>query len=69
MAKDCPCIPCVPPKRHINCHGGCPEFAEWQAQEAAKNALIAAGRQKDEINLDYHCRSVEKVKKYFKIKN
>ena len=40
MANDCPCIPCVPPKRCPTCHATCPEFATWREKKDAKHAVI-----------------------------
>lgn len=28
----CPCKGCEAPKRHIGCHGGCGDFADWRAE-------------------------------------
>ena len=27
--KDCPCLGCVPPKRHEACHDSCEAYKDW----------------------------------------
>jgi hypothetical protein len=33
VAKVCPCIGCVPPKRHQTCHSICSEYREWEIEK------------------------------------
>ena len=68
MANDCPCIPCVPPKRCPTCHATCPEFATWREKKDAKHAVIVYEKNKANINDDYFCNAVVKIKKLLKIK-
>ena len=28
----CPCRKCIPPKRHLACHGSCTEFTEYNEE-------------------------------------
>lgn len=36
MRNDSPCHGCVAPKRHVGCHGTCPEYHDWKATEQIK---------------------------------
>lgn len=40
--KDNPCYGCV--KRHIGCHGACPEYRESVAKRIAKKNIIRKAR-------------------------
>lgn len=43
MIKKTPCLGCIPPKRHAECHSTCPDYIPWQKaneQEYAKRKLI-----------------------------
>ena len=40
MANQGPCKDCIPPKRHIGCHGYCEEYIEWKGElERQKQAV------------------------------
>ena len=40
MYDDCPCRYCVPPKRHLGCHGHCKEKDDWDdTRKAARDAI------------------------------
>jgi hypothetical protein len=42
--KDNPCYGCVAPKRHIGCHGTCPDYRESVAKRIAKKNIIRKAR-------------------------
>lgn len=50
------CRFCEPPKRHIGCHGDCPEYAK----ESAKNNLDREARHMDSIIRDYRYGETDK---------
>lgn len=51
--NDCPCRPCISPKRREGCHGVCKEYIDWRAgkdveaqrkcQEKTVDAVFAEG--------------------------
>lgn len=50
--KDNPCYNCVAPKRHIGCHGICPEYRESVAKRIAKKNIIRKARAMDRYEND-----------------
>lgn len=36
LNDDCPCNGCIPPKRTSDCHGKCPDYEEWTAEQERK---------------------------------
>lgn len=30
--RECPCRPCVPPKRNSTCHSECKEYKDWKTE-------------------------------------
>lgn len=36
MSKECPCLGCVAPERHLGCHSTCDRYKTWKAEEAAR---------------------------------
>lgn len=63
MARINCCRECVPPKRHIGCHGTCPEYIKANAKNEEKKLLLAKQRNEQEIYLSYHRQVINKANK------
>lgn len=48
--ENCPCRPCVAPKRHPGCHGTCPEYKEWNESHQQDKIKIQDVRHMEYIN-------------------
>ena len=57
------CYGCVPPKRHIGCHGTCAEYIQASTENEEKKSLLAKHRNEQEIYLSYHTQVVNKANK------
>lgn len=46
---DCPCMGCVPPKRHATCHATCEEYRTWERMHDKRRKEKQHQRELDEV--------------------
>ena len=62
------CNGCVPPERHVGCHGTCQKYIDSKAEYENNKAALKNARAADHMYREYHnkavIRSMRKVGKY-----
>lgn len=61
--KNNPCLHCVPPKRHLGCHGICKEYKESIDEYHAKQNLIKEKKAADRAFREYEQQAYERITK------
>lgn len=64
LYQDNPCRDCVPPKRHIGCHGNCPDHKEWKAAVEGRKT-----RWQEEQSSQRALDNIEKIRTKRRMKN
>ena len=57
-----PCNGCIPPKRHLGCHGHCPDYIEWATELEKKRKYIRLAKEDEMAQTDYRDQAWHKVK-------
>lgn len=63
MYDKCPCRYCVPPKRHLGCHGDCLEKKQWDQDLSEIKKTIYEDKERHQQSMNVLINSAQQGKK------